>query len=124
MEPGDPTILKQQPRPKEEPIVLGWMWWSINMNAFLLSAIIIAIYVWALAVFCDGNIFAEDIYGKIDDYQTKLAQARTVAFISLVYAENIRAYIARSFDRPFYNNFLGNIHMQKAIVLAQIALYC
>lgn len=124
MEPGDPTILKQLPRPKEEPIVLGWMWWSINMNAFLLSGIIIGIYVWSLHIFCDGKILAEDIYKDVEDYQFKLSQARTVAFIALVYAENIRAYIARSFDRPFFYNFLGNVDMQKAIVMAQIALYC
>jgi Ca2+-transporting ATPase len=123
MEPGDPSILQLQPRPKEEPIVLGWMWWSINMNAFLLSAIIIGIYVWSLLIYCEGNIFAKDIYDVIPDYNNKLDQARTVAFIALVYAENIRAYIARSFDKPFFFNFFGNAQMQKAIVLAQIALY-
>merc|ERR1712025_834591 len=26
MEPGDASIIKAQPRPKSEPIVLGWMW--------------------------------------------------------------------------------------------------
>merc|ERR1711967_118097 len=32
MEPGDKSIIKMQPRPKQEPIVLGWMWASIMMN--------------------------------------------------------------------------------------------
>jgi magnesium-transporting ATPase (P-type) len=32
MEPGDSNVLKAQPRPKKEPIVLGWMWMSICMN--------------------------------------------------------------------------------------------
>merc|ERR1711990_1311490 len=31
MEPGEANILKVQPRPKEEPIVLMWMWVSINI---------------------------------------------------------------------------------------------
>ena len=26
MEPGDKTILEDRPRPREEPVVLGWMW--------------------------------------------------------------------------------------------------
>jgi len=122
MEPGEKSILKAQPRPKEEPIVLGWMWMSINMNAAILSGVIICLYVFALQHFCDGLILQKDIL-DIDDYQLKLDKARTVAFIALVYSENIRAYIARSFDLPFWNNFLGNREMQKAIVLAQICLY-
>merc|ERR1711870_158078 len=46
-----------------------------------------------------------------------------VAFISLVYSENIRAYFARSFDKPFWVNLCGNKEMLKAVVLAQLALY-
>merc|ERR1711964_725074 len=61
MEPGDPSILKASPRPKSEPIVLNWMWLSINMNAAILSAVIIAIYVFALHHFCDGLFFQSDI---------------------------------------------------------------
>merc|ERR1712227_434843 len=60
---------------------------------------------------------------QIDNYEDNLAKARTVAFISLVYSENIRAYIARSFDKPFWVNLCGNREMLKAVVLAQIALY-
>jgi len=121
MEPGEKSILKAQPRPKDEPIVLGWMWMSINMNGAILSGVIIGVYIFALQHFC-GEIFQEDIL-EIPDYQAKLEKARTVAFIALVYSENIRAYIARSFDRPFWNNLLSNLEMQKAIVLAQICLY-
>merc|ERR1712014_201367 len=57
------------------------------------------------------------------NYETNLAKARTVAFISLVYSENIRAYIARSFDSPIWVNLCGNMQMLKAVILAQIALY-
>lgn len=122
MEPGEKSILKLLPRPKQEPIVLGWMWMSINMNGAILSAVVLAIYVFALMHFCEGQVFQTDIM-DIDNYQAKLDKARTVAFITLVYSENIRAYIARSFDRPFWNDFLGNRQMQKAIILAQICLY-
>merc|ERR1712228_987422 len=122
MEPGETTILKQQPRPKEEPIVLMWMWVSILMNSVILSAVIIAVYCFSLNHFCEGNFEQADIL-DIEGYAVKLEKARTVAFISLVYSENIRAYIARSFDRPFWINFFGNKAMQKAIVLAQICLY-
>ena len=49
--------------------------------------------------------------------------ARTVAFISLVWSENVRSYTSRSFDQPVWVNLLGNWQMQKAIVMAQICLY-
>jgi len=72
--------------------------------------------------YCDGEYLQTEIL-KLDNYEFKLAQARTVAFIALVYAENIRAYIARYFEKGFWTNLCGNVHMQKAIVLAQVALY-
>merc|ERR1712084_100036 len=122
MEPGHKSILKAQPRPKEEPIVISWMWMSINMNGAILSAVIIGVYIIALQHFCDGAVNQSEIL-KVDNFEESLAKARTVAFISLVYSENIRAYIARSFDKPFWVNLCGNREMLKAIVLAQIALY-
>merc|ERR1719408_943039 len=122
MEPGDKSILKAQPRPKEEPIVIGWMWMSINMNGAILSAVIIGVYIISLQHFCDGAVNQTDIL-KVDNFEENLAKARTVAFISLVYSENIRAYIARSFDQPFWVNLCGNKQMLKAIILAQLALY-
>merc|ERR1712151_758527 len=61
MEPGHKSILKAQPRPKEEPIVIGWMWMSINMNGAILSAVIIAVYICALMKYCDGAILQDNI---------------------------------------------------------------
>eukprot|EP00928_Gymnodinium_smaydae_P012483 TRINITY_DN1451_c0_g1_i6.p1 TRINITY_DN1451_c0_g1~~TRINITY_DN1451_c0_g1_i6.p1 ORF type:complete len:1115 (+),score=282.79 TRINITY_DN1451_c0_g1_i6:76-3420(+) len=122
MEPGDSSIIKAQPRPKSEAIVLGWMWCSIIINSVVLSGVIIGVYVFSLAHFCDGKVFQADIL-DLTDFDVKLAKAQTVAFISLVYSENIRAYSSRSFDGPCWVNFFGNRFMQYAIILAQIALY-
>eukprot|EP00929_Paragymnodinium_shiwhaense_P042837 TRINITY_DN22100_c0_g3_i1.p1 TRINITY_DN22100_c0_g3~~TRINITY_DN22100_c0_g3_i1.p1 ORF type:complete len:331 (-),score=79.58 TRINITY_DN22100_c0_g3_i1:628-1569(-) len=123
MEPGDKAILNEQPRPKKEPIVLGWMWASINMNGVILSAVIIGIYIASLLYYCDGEYLQTEILKLGPEANDKLTKARTVAFIALVYAENVRAYIARSFDKPFWHNMWSNIQMQKAIILAQICLY-
>lgn len=122
MEPGEKTILKQRPRPKDEPIVLGWMWMSIVMNAVVLSAVIIGVYVVALLHFCEGAVLQKEVL-TMEDFEERLMDARTVAFVSLVFAENVRAYTSRSFGQPFWRNFLGNAQMQKAIVLAQLCLY-
>jgi len=122
MEPGDSTILEDRPRPKNEPVVLNWMWVSMVINGAILSAVIIAVYVIALVTYCDGAVFQNDI-NQIPGFADKLMDARTVAFISLVWAENVRSYTSRSFDRPVWHNLLGNVNMQKAIILAQLALY-
>merc|ERR1712232_698617 len=55
MEPGDKSILKDQPRPKEEPIVLPWMWFNMVLNGLVLSAIVIVVYLFALLKYCDNS---------------------------------------------------------------------
>jgi len=117
MEPGDDTVLKQRPRPKTEPVVLPYMWLSQIMNGTALTIVIFAVYTISLHHYCDGAVLQEDIVGF-----DGVKKARTVAFISLVLSENIRAYCARSFDAPFWRNFLGNKYMQLAIVTAEVAM--
>ena len=77
--------------------------------------------IMALTQYCDGEIFQVEI-NKLMDYN-KLMNARTVAFISLVWSENVLSYAPHSLDHPVWVNLLGNVQMQKAIVMAQIALY-
>jgi len=122
MEPGDKSILEDRPRPRDEPVVLGWMWVSMINNGAILSVVIIIVYIIALMNYCDGQVFQSDI-DKLEDYDNKLMDARTVAFISLVWAENVRSYTSRSFNKPVWHDVLGNPNMQKAIVLAQLCLY-
>jgi magnesium-transporting ATPase (P-type) len=122
MEPGEKSILKQRPRPKSEPVVLGWMWVSMVLNGTVLSLVVIAVYICALSKYCDGSILQDDI-AMLPDSETRLADARTVAFVSLVLCENVRSYTSRSFDQPIWRNLCGNIEMHKAILVAQIALW-
>merc|ERR1712193_94359 len=55
-------------------------------------------------------------------YKAELEKARTVAFISLVFSENVRAYTSRSFDKPVWTDLWTNKQMQLAIITAQVAL--
>merc|ERR1719504_414737 len=52
-----------------------------------------------------------------------LMRARTAAFVCVVWCENFRAYTSRSFDRWVCEGLLDNWAMQKAIAMAQCALY-
>lgn len=123
MEPGEANILKMRPRPKEEPLVLMWMWMAMIMNGAVLTIVVVGVYLISLINYCDGEVFQSNM--DLDDKSVKvnLSKAQTVAFISLVWSENIRAYISRSFTNPMWHDTLGNKHMQKAIVMAQICLY-
>merc|ERR1712190_433405 len=67
MEPRESTILKERPRPREEPVVLNWMWISMFMNGGVLSAVIIVVYVISLMLFCDGKVMQTDI-NALEDY--------------------------------------------------------
>merc|ERR1711907_863009 len=123
MEPGERGILKHRPRPKDQPIVLRWMWQSIVMNGMILSAVILGVYLFALNVYV-GEFFQD---AMIDDevekpYKADLEKARTVAFISLVLSENVRAYTSRSFDKPVWTDLWTNKQMQLAIIMAQVAM--
>lgn len=132
MEPGERNILEQPPRPKEEPIVLGWMWISICLNGLILSVVIIGVYVVSLQHYL-GVVFLSDILEKkkgtpseaeIHDIDMNLSKARTVAFISLVFCENVRAYICRSFSEPVWVDLCTNSVMQRAVLMAQVAMLC
>jgi len=145
LEGGERSILKMKPRPRDEPVVLGWMWMSICMNGLLLSIVIIFVYVVALMHYTEtlddptvggflmkdilctpGDVFGDNVTctAAVRARQlNNMNNARTVAFIALVWSENIRAYCSRSFDRFVCNNFCGNRYMQYAVLSAQIALY-
>jgi hypothetical protein len=50
--------------------------------------------------------------------QESIRRARTVAFISLVWAENLRAYTSRSFENGVWVDTFANPSMNKAILMA------
>ena len=63
----------------------------------------------------DGSFFEYETYRDDDDEMKECAKysirkARTVAFIALVWAENLRAYTARSFTRPIWVNICVEIN--------------
>jgi len=133
LEPGQAGIMRDHPRPKQQPILLGWMWLSTVVNAAILAGVILSVYIWALDHYVEEfdvqiiskRVEEEQQQGVEEGDTTSLAlqKAQTVAFISLVWSENIRAYTSRSFDRPVCNEMCTNWYMQRAIGVAQAALY-
>jgi magnesium-transporting ATPase (P-type) len=138
MEPGQVGILKERPRPKSQPLVLPWMWVGIWVAGSILTGTAVAVYIVALLYFvgtvdlteianminiqCGGT---EDQFVACEGSETsiQLRNARTCAFICVVWCENLRAYVARSFYLPIWVGMFSNINMQKAVGAAQVALY-
>merc|ERR1719281_149212 len=65
MEPGQPGILEDYPRPKEQAIVLSYMWQGIVVNGSLLSLVAIVCFMYSLQYFI-GTAF-NDPYGTATD---------------------------------------------------------
>ena len=63
MEPGDRNIMQDRPRPKTQPVVLKWMWFSIVINGMILSFCVIIVYMIALSHYL----------GKLGDYGYNLS---------------------------------------------------
>jgi len=132
MEPGQKGIMNDHPRPKKQSILLGWMWTSTVINAVILTVVVMAVYIWSLHWFLHTASMHEIVAavkldaaadGVMGPTQIALEKARTIAFISLVWSENVRAYTSRSFDRPVTSEMLSNWFMQRAILTAEIALF-
>ena len=100
---GDPDIMDQKPRPPKEPII----------NRFMLTGVVvqtIAITVTTLIAYAIGSNHSDPRY------------AETLAFVTLVFSELLRAYTARSERYPLAKiGFFSNKWMNWA-VLASCAL--
>jgi magnesium-transporting ATPase (P-type) len=54
--------------------------------------------------------------------EESIRRARTCAFIALVWAEGLRAYVSRSFENPFWVQTFSNPSMNYAVGMAQVTL--
>ncbi len=125
MEKGDPDIMDQKPRAKNEPIVnrsmgVGIVVQTIAQTSAVLGAFVMGL-VWHLeagAVLPSGAnvlsfVLAHDWRGV--DVQT----AETMAFVTLSLAELFRAYTVRSERASIFQiGFFSNKYMQYAVGLS------
>jgi P-type Ca2+ transporter type 2C len=79
LEKGDPDVMQRPPRNPAEPIIDWEMRVGTAVQAVVKTGSVLAAYAWALARFPDT-----------------LGAAQTVAFITLVISELLRAYTSRS----------------------------
>ncbi len=102
MEPPEPDVMKRPPRPPKEPIINREMWWGIAVQSVLIAAA-------TLAAFLIGLRWHE---GRAD----QVAAAQTLALSTLITAELLRAFTARSERVSLWRlGFLSNRNMLWAV---------
>jgi hypothetical protein len=69
-----------------------------------------------------GLYYSYENTGCINCIEKSIRRARTTAFVSLVWAEGLRAYCSRSFEQPVWVNLFKNSHMNYAVGMAQFTL--
>jgi len=127
MEKGDPDIMEQKPRRKDEPIINRIMGIGITVQTFAQTGVVLLAFglglIWHLeaGAVLTGNplvyILQHDWRGV--DVQT----AETMAFLTLAFAELFRAYTVRS-ERAsvFQLGVFSNKYMQAAVGLSIVLL--
>ena len=127
MEKGDPDIMEQKPRKKNEPIINRIMSIGITVQTFAQTGVVLLAFglglLWHVeaGAVLTGNplvyILQHDWRGV--DVQT----AETMAFLTLAFAELFRAYTVRS-ERAsvFQLGVFSNKYMQAAVGLSIVLL--
>jgi magnesium-transporting ATPase (P-type) len=109
-----------------------WALWAYA-DAFLTEDITdesrVSCYIWANDMWGpQRNLECLPVNGTFtnpscgDCIDTSVRRARTCAFISLVWAEGLRAYVSRSFENGFWVGTFDNPSMNKAVLMAQVTL--
>jgi len=108
MEPGNKSILKDAPRPKNESIIDRMMFVGIVVQSIVTTAVVLAAYYLGLVWHTPDNIYTRD--------ESKLIWGRTMAFVVMSFAELIRAYTVRhARESVFAIGFWKNSFMQIAV---------
>jgi Ca2+-transporting ATPase len=102
-EKGDPDIMQQKPRPKNEPIINRLMIIRIGVMTVALTAVVLTAYQIGL--------------------RTSIALAETMAFVALALAELPIAYTSRSERYPLIKlGVFSNKWMQRAVGLSIVLI--
>lgn len=102
VEPGEPGIMDEKPRSKDDPIITKKMGVAIVLQS-------LAITVASLLAF----------YYATKLYPESITHARTIVFATLITSELLRAFSSRSFDRPIWKiGIKSNMKMVYAILIS------
>ncbi len=102
VEPGEPGIMDEKPRSKDDPIITKKMGVAIVLQSLAITmASLLAFY------------YATKLYPE------SITHSRTIVFATLITSELLRAFSSRSFDRPIWKiGIKSNMKMVYAILIS------
>ena len=133
MEKGDPDIMDQKPRAKNEPIVNRSMSIGIIVQTFAQTGAVLGAFIMGLAWHLEaGSIIpaGSNVLSFVLNHDWRgvdVQTAETMAFVTLSLAELFRAYTVRSERASIFQiGFFSNKYMQYAvgISIALLLLVC
>jgi Ca2+-transporting ATPase len=130
MEKGDPDVMKQPPRPKDESIINGPMRLGIIVQTFAQTGAVLTAFVLGLLWHLEAGAFVPEGMNPLlyllehnwlgVDVQT----AETMAFVTLSLCELFRAYTVRSERASLLSiGVFSNKYMQYAVGLSLVLLF-
>lgn len=106
VEPGEPGIMNDKPRSKEEPIITKKMGFTIFFQSIAISVATLLSFYYARQLYPDS-----------------ITHARTIVFSTLITSELLRAFSSRSFDRPIWKvGITTNMNMVYAVIISFMML--
>jgi P-type Ca2+ transporter type 2C len=100
MDPADADVLRRPPRPPAEPLLGRREWMGIVLTGALEAAVTLGVFAWALR-------------------ERSVAEARDLAFNTLVFSELFRAFAARSPTKMFWQvGVLNNLRLVGVVIVS------
>ncbi len=122
VEKGEPDIMEQPPRPKEEPIINKDMRMALISRSIIQTSAVLVAFILGLYWHLDTSggilsVFQQNWRG------VEVTHAVTMAFVTLSLVELFRANTVRSDRTPLIKlGLLSNIYMQLAILISLVLL--
>ncbi len=130
MEKGDPDIMKQKPRPKDEPIINRSMRIGLLIQTVVQSGAVLTAFFLGLLWHLEAGAFLPAgmnplLYVLQHDWRgIDVQTAETMAFVTLSLCELFRAYTVRSEKASLFQiGVFSNRYMQYAVSLSLVLLF-
>ena len=129
MEKGDPDIMDDKPRPKDEPIIHGPMRLGIIIQTITQTTAVLTAFALGLLWHLEAGAFVPEGMNPIayllqhDWRGVDVQTAETMAFVTLSLAELFRAYTVRSEKVSLFKlGIFSNKYMQYAVAFSMILI--
>ncbi len=125
LEKGDPDLMERPPRPPEEPVINREMWIGVAVQTVAITAAVLISYLLGWKVFGPEHaLYRGYTAGTAAFDEFVLLTAETMAFVTLVASELLRAYTSRSERYPLFKlGVFTNKYMQYAVGFSLFLLF-